>query len=71
MNRAFLTIWKCSDDAKHADFGSKTRKTIFYGIKIMPLLVYAPRHKKAVFGIGQRRYTLESRYLTSAFIYDL
>ena len=23
MNRAFLTIWKCSDDAKHADFGSK------------------------------------------------
>ena len=71
MNRAFLTIWKCSDDAKHADFGSKTRKTIFYGIKIMPLLVYAPRHKKAVFGIGQRRYTLESRYLTSAFIYAL
>ena len=23
MNRAFLTIWKCSDDAKYADYGSK------------------------------------------------
>ena len=71
MNRAFLTIWKCSDDAKHADFGSKTRKTIFYGIKIMPLLVYAPRHKKAVFGIVQRRNSLKLRYLGVAYSYAL
>lgn len=71
MNRAFLTIWKCSDDAKYADFGSKTRKTIFYGIKIMPLLVYAPRHKKAVFGIVQRRNSLKLRYLGVAYSYAL
>ena len=43
----------------------------FFGIKMMPPERYAPMGKEAVFGIGQRRYTLESRYLTSAFIYAL
>ena len=38
---------------------------------MMPPERYAPMGKEAVFGIGQRRYTLESRYLTSAFIYAL
>ena len=38
-------------------FGSKTR--------------YAPRGKKVVFGIGQRRNMLKSRYLTPAFLYAL
>ena len=26
MSKASLTIWRCSDNAKHADFGIRTRK---------------------------------------------
>ena len=70
MKRVCLKILKCSVEpkaefmAQYSNFREKTEPVWLKGR-------YAPRHKKAVFGIGQRRYTLESRYLTSAFIYAL
>ena len=50
-------MWLKSQYLKQSQchFGSKTR--------------YAPRGKKVVFGIGQRRNMLKSRYLTPAFLY--
>ena len=52
-------MWLKSQHLKQSQchFGSKTR--------------YAPRGKKVVFGIGQRRNMLKSRYLTPAFLYAL
>lgn len=50
-------MWLKSQYLKQSQchFGSKTR--------------YTPSGKKAVFGIGQRRNMLKSRYLTPAFLY--
>ena len=52
-------MWLKSQYLKQSQchFGSKTR--------------YAPRGKKVVFGIGQRRNMQKSRYLTPAFLYAL
>ena len=50
---------------------AKQEKTIIYGIKMMPNGRYASMEGTAVFGIVQRRDTLQSRYLMTAFLYVL
>ena len=47
----------------------KREKSIFYGIKIMPPMRYMPRHKKAVFGMVQRRTMLKLRCFIAVFLY--
>ena len=46
-------------------------KSKVYGITMMPYGRYVPKVKKAVFNTVQRRDTLQSRYLMTAFLYVL
>ena len=50
---------------------AKREQAKHYGIEMMPSDRYTQSGQKAVFGIGQRRNTLKSRYLTAAFLYAL
>lgn len=49
----------------------KQEKSKIYGITMMPHGRYASMEGTAVFGIVQRRDTLQSRYLLTAFLYVL
>lgn len=46
---------------------AKREQARYYGIEMMPSDRYTQSGQKAVFGIGQRRNTLKSRYLSAAF----
>ena len=50
---------------------AKREQAKHYGIEMMPSDRYTQSGQKAVFGIGQRRNTLKSRYLTAAFLFAL
>ena len=50
---------------------AKREQAKYYGIEMMPSDRYTQIEKKAAFGIGQRRNTLKSRYLTAAFLFAL
>ena len=58
---------KCSAEPKRRDVA----QIAVFEAEPEPLWRNTPRGKKAVFGIVQRRNTLKSRYLTSAFLYAL
>ena len=58
---------KCSDEPKRR----YVAQIAVFAAESVPLWRNTPRDKKAVFGIVQRRNTLKSRYLTSAFLYAL
>ena len=50
---------------------AKREQARYYGIEMMPSDRYTQSGQKAVFGIGQRRDTLNSLYLAAAFLYAL
>ena len=50
---------------------AKREQARYYGIEMMPSDRYTQSGQKAVFGIGQRRDTLNSLYLAAAFLYTL
>ena len=71
MNKASLTIWRCSDNAKHADFGIKTRKRNTLRHQNDATGKICPNGKEAIFGIVQRKNSLKLRYLKAAYYYAM
>ena len=67
MQRVCWMTLRCSAEPKRRDVA----QIAVFAAESGPIWRNTPRGKKAVFGILQRRNTLKSRYLTSAFLYVL
>ena len=70
MKRVCLMILKCSAEPKHRYLA----QNCYFDVKVEPVWLkgrYAPKGKGAVFGIVQRRNSLNFRYPKVAFLYSL